>query len=101
MKGYPRKAARLHSYGQPLVVEDVPTPRPADGEILVRVEGAGFCHSDIHVIDGEIQILPRMPLTLGHENAGTVVATGGGVTGVRGRHSCSVWWMAVAGAITA
>lgn len=77
------KAARLHSYGKPLVLEEVPTPRPAAGEILVRVEGAGFCHSDIHVIDGEIQVLPRMPLTLGHENAGTVAAAGAGVAGVR------------------
>lgn len=64
------KAARLHHYGQPLVIEEVPTPKPAPGEILVRVEGAGFCHSDIHVMDGDIPVLPRMPLILGHENAG-------------------------------
>ena len=76
------KAARLHEYGHELVIEDVPTPAPAPGQVLVRVEGAGFCHSDIHVIDGEIKILPRMPLTLGHENAGTVAAVGRGVTGV-------------------
>jgi propanol-preferring alcohol dehydrogenase len=50
---------------------------------VVRVEGAGFCHSDIHVMDGEIQILPRLPLTLGHENAGIVDAIGSGVAGVR------------------
>lgn len=77
------KAARLHSYGQPLVVEDVPTPRPGPGEVLLHVSAAGFCHSDIHVIDGEIQVLPRMPLTLGHENAGIVAAVGSGVAGVR------------------
>lgn len=76
------KAARIHKYGQPLVIEDVPTPRPGPGEILVRVEGAGFCHSDIHVIDGQIPVLPRMPLILGHENAGIVAATGSGVNGV-------------------
>lgn len=77
------RAARIHEYGHPLVLEDVPTPRPGPGEILVRVDGAGFCHSDIHVIDGDIRVLPRMPLTLGHENAGTVAATGAGVSGVR------------------
>ena len=77
------KAARLHRYGQPLVIEDVPTPKPAAGEILVRVEGAGFCHSDIHVMDGDIPVLPRMPLILGHENAGVVAAAGAGVIGVR------------------
>jgi propanol-preferring alcohol dehydrogenase len=77
------KAARLHEYGRELVVEDVPTPSPGPGQVLVKVEGAGFCHSDIHVIDGDIQVLPRMPLTLGHENAGVVAALGAGVTGVR------------------
>lgn len=77
------KAARLHRYGQPLVIEDVPTPKPAAGEVLVRVEGAGFCHSDIHVMDGDIPVLPRMPLILGHENAGVVAAAGAGVGGVR------------------
>jgi propanol-preferring alcohol dehydrogenase len=77
------KAARIHAYGKPLVVEEVPTPVPAAGEVLVRVEGAGVCHSDIHVIDGEIPVLPRMPLILGHENAGIVDAVGAGVSAVR------------------
>jgi propanol-preferring alcohol dehydrogenase len=77
------KAARLHDYGHELVLEDVPTPTPGPGQVLVRVEGAGFCHSDIHVIDGELKILPRMPLILGHENAGVIAAIGGGVKTVR------------------
>jgi propanol-preferring alcohol dehydrogenase len=77
------KAARLHAYGQRLVIEDVPTPSPDRGQVLVKIEGAGFCHSDIHVIDGEIRVLPRMPLTLGHENAGRVVALGAGVHAVK------------------
>lgn len=76
-------AARLHDYGGPLVLEEVPKPEVSDEEVLVRVEGAGFCHSDLHVIDGEIQVLPRLPLTLGHENAGTVAAVGRGVTSVK------------------
>lgn len=77
------KAARLHTYGQPLVLDEVPAPKPSPGQVVIKVEGAGFCHSDLHIIDGEIQVLPRMPLTLGHENAGTVAATGSGVQGVR------------------
>ena len=40
------KAARLHAYGQRLVIEDVPTPSPDRGQVLVKIEGAGFCHSD-------------------------------------------------------
>ena len=77
------KAARLHRYGSPLVVEEVPTPEIGDGEVLVKVEGAGFCHSDIHVIDGELPVLPRLPLTLGHENAGVVARVGRGVQTVK------------------
>ena len=77
------KAARLHDYGQRLVLEEVPAPVPSAGEVVIRVEGAGFCHSDIHVIDGEVRILPHMPVTLGHENAGIVSAAGAGVTTVR------------------
>lgn len=76
------KAARLHEYGKPLVVEEVPTPRVGDTDVLVRVEGAGFCHSDLHVIDGEIRVLPRLPLILGHENAGTVAEVGKAVRAV-------------------
>jgi propanol-preferring alcohol dehydrogenase len=77
------RAARLHNYGQPLVLEEIPTPQPGRGQIVVRVIGAGFCHSDIHVIDGDIPVLPRLPLTLGHENAGIVHDVGEGVTTVR------------------
>jgi len=77
------KAARLHAYRQPLVVERVATPRPGPGQVLVRVDGSGFCHSDVHIIDGELQILPRFPLTLGHESAGTVERVGEGVLSTR------------------
>jgi len=77
------KAARIHAYGEGLVVEEVPTPQPGPGQVVVKVEGAGFCHSDIHVIDGEIRVLPKMPVTLGHENAGRVAAIGAGVRTVR------------------
>ena len=77
------KAARLHAYGKPLVIEEVPRPTPGPGQVVIRVEGAGFCHSDLHIISGDIQVLPRMPLTLGHENAGTVASLGTGVRAVK------------------
>lgn len=77
------KAARLYDYGQSLVIEEVPTPEIGDGEVLVKVEGAGFCHSDLHILDGEIRILPKLPQILGHENAGVVAKVGRGVTAVK------------------
>jgi propanol-preferring alcohol dehydrogenase len=77
------RAARLHAYGEPFVLDEVPAPSPGPGEIVVRVAGAGFCHSDLHIAEGEIRILPEMPATLGHENAGYVEALGAGVSSVR------------------
>jgi propanol-preferring alcohol dehydrogenase len=85
------KAARIHAYKEPLIVEDVPTPRPGPGQVVIKVAGAGFCHSDLHVIDGDIPVLPRMPLTLGHENAGLVSATGAGVKTVREGDAVAVY----------
>ncbi len=77
------KAARLHEYKKPLTVEEVPTPTPGPGQVLVKIAGSGFCHSDLHVIDKEIELPLPLPLTLGHENAGYVAAVGKGVTMVR------------------
>lgn len=73
------------------MLEEIPTPTPGPGQVVVRVAGAGFCHSDLHVIDGEIQILPKMPMTLGHENAGIVAKVGPGVTAVREGDSVAVF----------
>lgn len=77
------KAARLHEYKKPLTLDDVPLPRPGPGQVLVKIAGSGFCHSDLHIIDGEIPLGLKLPLTLGHENAGFVAAAGAGVTTVK------------------
>lgn len=49
----------------------------------MKVAGAGFCHSDLHVIEGELELPLPLPLTLGHENAGYVARAGRGVAGVK------------------
>ena len=51
-------AARLHEYIKPLQIDDVQRPTPGPGQVVIRVEAAGFCHSDLHIIGGEIQIIP-------------------------------------------
>jgi D-arabinose 1-dehydrogenase-like Zn-dependent alcohol dehydrogenase len=77
------RAARLDLATRTLAVKDVPRPRPANGEVLVRVAAAGVCLSDVHIVQG--LITPRRirsgVLTLGHEVAGTVAAPGAGVDG--------------------
>ena len=77
------KAIRLTAWERPAELDDVPTPEPGSGEVLVRVAGAGLCHSDLHVMHWPGGALPYdLPFTLGHEVAGTVAALGPGTDGV-------------------
>ncbi|MFI8180741.1 Zn-dependent alcohol dehydrogenase [Actinacidiphila glaucinigra] len=65
---------------QPSVVDDLEVRDPGPGEVLVRIQAAGLCHSDLSVIDGVIPF--PVPVVLGHEGAGVVEATGAGVSHV-------------------
>jgi alcohol dehydrogenase, propanol-preferring len=73
--------------GAPLTLIEAPTPRPVGSQVLLKVLAAGVCHSDIHIWNGyyelgggkRLQLLDRgikLPLTMGHENVGEVVAVG-------------------------
>jgi propanol-preferring alcohol dehydrogenase len=78
------KAAVLREYGRPLTLEDAPTPTPGPGELLVKVAACGVCHSDLHLAEGDWELLKpitKLPLILGHEVAGTVASKGCGVEG--------------------
>jgi propanol-preferring alcohol dehydrogenase len=75
------KAALLVEYGRPMEIGEVDMPEPGAGEVLVRVGGSGACHSDLHLMSGEMPMLPSMPWIMGHENAGWVEALGAGATG--------------------
>lgn len=85
------RAARLHAYGEPLRIDEVDTPEPGPGEVLVKIASAGACHSDLHTISGEMPILPELPWILGHENAGYVETLGPGATGVEPGAPVLVW----------
>jgi alcohol dehydrogenase, propanol-preferring len=78
------KAYRLLEWKSEPQLVDVPEPDPGPGEVLVKIGGAGACHSDIHLMDEfEAGAVPwNPPFTLGHENAGWVHAVGDGVTDV-------------------
>ncbi|MGW4058070.1 NAD(P)-dependent alcohol dehydrogenase [Amycolatopsis sp. NPDC004747] len=81
----PRKtpALRFAAWREPPSLADVDAPDPGGTEVLVRVEAAGICHSDLHVLDAAPGAFPyRLPFTLGHEIAGHVVAWGPEATGV-------------------
>lgn len=73
------RAAVLEVPGEPLKLERIPIPQPKAGEVLVKVAACGVCHTDLHVIKGEVAF--PTPCVLGHEISGTVAALGAGVAG--------------------
>src|SRR2546423_12796315 len=77
------RAVRLTEWLKPPSLCEVDDPSPAPGEVLLRVRGAGLCHSDLHLLHWPAGSLPyELPFTLGHEVAGTVAELGDGATGV-------------------
>src|ERR1700709_1938106 len=78
------KAIRIHVNGGPEVMqwEDVPTPEPGNGEALIKQEAIGLNYIDVYFRSG-LYKAPHLPLTIGMEGAGTVVAVGPGVTSVK------------------
>jgi propanol-preferring alcohol dehydrogenase len=75
------QAARFVGVGRPAQIQDVPKPSPGPGQVLIRIGGAGVCHSDLHIMEEDLGFEP--PFTLGHENAGWIAALGQGVTGLK------------------
>ena len=75
------KAALFYGVGQPLVVEEVPCPLPARGEVLLRVRACGICGSDIHIAYEGITPTAFQPIILGHEFSGEIAEIGEGVEG--------------------
>jgi len=79
------KAARLVERRKPLELADLPDPVPGPGEVVIQVEAEGICRTDWHVWNGDwdwVGLVPTLPLVMGHELGGTVVATGPGVSAV-------------------
>ena len=74
------RAAVVTRYRQPLTLENRPIPSPGPGQILVRLEACGLCHTDIHAIDGDWPVKPGLPFVPGHEGVGIVERLGDGVT---------------------
>ena len=76
-------ASRPYAASQPLSVTDLELDDPGDGELLVRIEAAGLCHSDLSVVDGN-RVRP-VPMLLGHEAAGIIEKVGGALDLVPGQ----------------
>lgn len=86
-------AAIATSFGRPLVLSDIAIPVPGPGEVLVKVAACGVCHTDIHAIDGDWPVKPKLPFIPGHEVVGHVAALGQGVTRLREGDAIGVAWL--------
>jgi propanol-preferring alcohol dehydrogenase len=74
------KAAVVTSFDSPLTIEERAIPTPGPGQVLVRMETCGLCHTDIHAAHGDWPVKPTPPFVPGHEGVGIVTAVGPGVT---------------------
>lgn len=87
------KAAVVHDFGGLLKIEEVPVPAPGLGEVLVKIEACGVCHTDLHAVDGDWPVKPKLPFIPGHEGVGHVVAIGPGVTHLKEGDRVGIPWL--------
>jgi propanol-preferring alcohol dehydrogenase len=90
------RAAVVHRFHDPLSVEQVPRRELEPGQIRVKVEASGLCHTDIHAAHGDWPIKPSPPFVPGHEGVGTVVELGPGVTEVAPGDRVAMPWLGYA-----
>jgi len=86
------RAMVMERRGTTLQLREMPTPRPATGELLLKVTACGICRTDLHVVDGELTE-PKLPLVPGHQIVGVVERCGEGVTGFQPGDRVGVPWL--------
>ncbi len=87
------KAAVVREFGAPLHIEEVEVKRPGRNQILVKVIASGVCHTDLHAVEGDWPVKPKMPLIPGHEGVGYVVAVGPDVNNVKEGDAVGIPWL--------
>ncbi|MBI5178951.1 MAG: zinc-dependent alcohol dehydrogenase family protein [Nitrospinae bacterium] len=76
----------------PLILDELPTPKPGRGEVLIKISACGVCHTDLHTVEGEI-IPPAYPITPGHQVVGRVAEAGDGVSAIKSGDRVGVAWL--------
>lgn len=84
------RAMVIKEFNQPWVLEEIASPKPAPGQVLIRVQYSGLCGTDIHVHHGYFPVTP--PIVAGHEPVGEVVELGAGVTELEIGDRVGVFW---------
>ena len=87
------KAAVVREFGKPLYIEDAPVPEPGPGQIQVKIEACGVCHTDLHAAHGDWPVKPNPPFIPGHEGVGYVSGVGAGVKNVKEGDRVGVPWL--------
>ncbi|HEY7619971.1 MAG TPA: zinc-dependent alcohol dehydrogenase [Solirubrobacteraceae bacterium] len=90
------QAAVVQRFGEPLTIEQVRHPDLAPGQVRVKVEASGLCHTDIHAAHGDWPVKPTPPFIPGHEGVGVVTELGPGVTEVAVGDRVAMPWLAYA-----
>jgi len=86
-------AAVVEAFDKPLTLRECEVPEPGPGQILIKTEACGVCHTDLHAARGDWPVKPTPPFIPGHEGIGIVVAIGAGVTSVREGERVGVPWL--------
>ena len=76
------RAAVVTAFDRPVELVERAVPEPGPGEVLVRIEASGLCHTDIHAARGDWPVKPILPLVPGHEGVGVIERIGAGVLDV-------------------
>ena len=85
--------AVVEQFGQPLVLQEWDVPSPGVGQILVKTEACGVCHTDLHAAHGDWPVKPALPFIPGHEAIGLVAAIGSGVKNIKEGDRVGVPWL--------
>jgi propanol-preferring alcohol dehydrogenase len=90
------RAVVVHAFDEAPRLEEVPKPIAGDGEIVVKIEASGLCHTDIHAAHGDWPVKPKLPFTPGHEGVGVVETVGAGVVEVAVGDRVAIPWLGYA-----
>ncbi len=84
------RASVITHFNEPWELRDLPDPRPAPGQVLIKVHASGMCYTDLHAHHGVFPLKP--PFVAGHEPAGVIVEVGAGVTDLKVGDRVGVFW---------
>ncbi len=87
------RAAVVQQFGTALSIEEIEKPEPGPGEVVVKIETSGLCHTDVHAACGDWPVKPGLPFVPGHEGVGIVERAGSGVTRLSEGDRVAVPWL--------